>query len=591
MPIYKVQGPDGKVYRIEGPEGATADQLAAVITAQSAGKEQRAKQAEEAARKEFDPTIGMSGFDKFAAGAGKAITDIGRGVGQLVGAVSKEDVAESRKRDAALMNTGAGQAGNIVGNVAAFAPAAFIPGANTMTGGAAIGALSGLVQPATSAEERVKNTAVGGALGGAVPAAITALKTGRSLIEPLYQGGRDRIVGRAITDAAATDPTQLARALRGNQSAVPGVQRTVAEVADNPSLAALQRTASQANPAVMNEAAARAAANNEARSAFLSELAGKDGRREFMDAAREATARELYGKARAAGVDAGALTPEAQANIAAFQSRIPSEIMERAKELAKLQGVNMDNDSAVQGLHWIKMAVDSKIGTAKRAGDETLARAYMTLKNDLLDGMDQLSPAYGNARRTYAAMSKPIAEMDVVGAIADKAASPLTGNLQPAAFARALSDETAQRVTGMPTARLESVLGPQAMSGLGAVKDDLARVNFANTAGRGVGSDTVQKLAYSNILNEAGVPSFMRNLGPAGIVGNVAQRAGQIVYKDANEKLGEQLARALLNPNEAAGLVEAGMVTPQMQSLVNALRRGGTALGASAPALVQANQQ
>src|SRR5690348_1636860 len=31
MPIYTLQGPDGKTYDVQGPEGATADQLGAFI--------------------------------------------------------------------------------------------------------------------------------------------------------------------------------------------------------------------------------------------------------------------------------------------------------------------------------------------------------------------------------------------------------------------------------------------------------------------------------------------------------------------------------------------------------------------------------
>jgi hypothetical protein len=154
-----------------------------------------------------------------------------------------------------------------------------------------------------------------------------------------------------------------------------------------------------------------------------------------------------------------------------------------------------------------------------------------------------------------------------------------------------LSDKTAQTVTGQKGATLAKIMDPDQMKMLGSIGDDLGRADFAGTAGRGVGSDTVQKLAFSNMLDAAGVPSAVRSFAPAGIVGNVAQRAGQIVYKDANEKMAAQLAQALLNPQDAAKLMEAGMVTPQMIALMNGLRRTGAATGATAPGLVQANQQ
>ena len=36
MPVYKVQGPDGRIHKIDGPEGATLEQLVAVIQEQDA---------------------------------------------------------------------------------------------------------------------------------------------------------------------------------------------------------------------------------------------------------------------------------------------------------------------------------------------------------------------------------------------------------------------------------------------------------------------------------------------------------------------------------------------------------------------------
>ena len=85
-----------------------------------------------------DPTEGMSGAQRFMAGVGKAMTDVGRGVRQYlpesIGGLSDADIAQARKYDAPLMNTTAGTLGSIAGNVAMLAPTAAIPGANTVTG-------------------------------------------------------------------------------------------------------------------------------------------------------------------------------------------------------------------------------------------------------------------------------------------------------------------------------------------------------------------------------------------------------------------------------------------------------------------------
>lgn len=112
-----------------------------------------------------DPTEGMSSTEKFLAGAGKAFIDVGRGVGQLVGAVSREDVDEARRLDAPLMRTGAGRAGSIAGSVAAFAPTAFIPGANTAAGAGLIGAGMGATQPVGTEDSRLANIGIGAGLG------------------------------------------------------------------------------------------------------------------------------------------------------------------------------------------------------------------------------------------------------------------------------------------------------------------------------------------------------------------------------------------------------------------------------------------
>lgn len=583
MRVYTVEGPDGRRYKIEGPEGATAEQLGQIIMGQMQQPQT------------FDPTEGMTGTQKFLAGVGKGMVDMGRGVGQMIPVrrngewdtlVTREDVARARELDAPLMQTGAGVAGNVTGTLATALPAMLIPGANTLTGSALIGAGYGLLQPSASTEETMTNTALGGAAGAVIPGGIKAYKVGKSFIDPLYEGGRQQIIGRTIANAAGGQADDALRNLTNATDLIPGSQLTTAQAAKVPSLAALERTASAIDPTTANAYALRMQAQNEAR---IAALQGVTPDKAAAVANRSRVAGNLYDQARSINIDPATVTPQLQKQIGDLVNRLPDDVVARAKELAKLNGVAVDDVGSVQGLHWVKKGLDSKIETAIRAGDNEMASAYRTLQGQFLDTLDQLSPIYQQARQTFAQMSPPVNQADVLEEIA-KRATNFRGDMTPAAFSRAATDQVAKTATGNPTATLAKTLSPKQQATINAIKEDLLLADFAKNAGRGVGSDTVQKMAYSNLLDQAGVPTFVRNFGPAGVTGNLMQRAGQLVYKDANQKMATELAEALLDPKQAAALIKKGMVTPQQVARLNAVNRGGAVLGASAPGLLYLNQ-
>lgn len=117
------------------------------------------------------------GANRFLIGAGKAISDLLLGSEQaaraLVPGISKREAelareaGERRIRDQPIMETGAGMAGNIAGNIAATLPTALIPGAGTYAGAAGIGGALGAMQPVAEGESRIGQTAMGAAGGAA----------------------------------------------------------------------------------------------------------------------------------------------------------------------------------------------------------------------------------------------------------------------------------------------------------------------------------------------------------------------------------------------------------------------------------------
>lgn len=156
---YEITAPDGRRFEVTAPEGATQQD----ILAYAKGSWERRQAGERDLQRMANPTGSFS--ENFAAGVGKGMTDIGQGIGQAVGLQSREDVTEKRRLDAPLSATGGGKAGQFTGMAVPLAATALIPGANTLTGAAAIGVGTGAMMPSESTKETALNVGLGGFLG------------------------------------------------------------------------------------------------------------------------------------------------------------------------------------------------------------------------------------------------------------------------------------------------------------------------------------------------------------------------------------------------------------------------------------------
>jgi hypothetical protein len=199
-----------------------------------------------------------SGVSDFFGGLKKAGTDTVLGVKQLgamagIGdqAALEKEAVDVKARDAAMMDTGAGMAGNVIGNIGM----ALLPGGalklagkaipalsavgnallapKTLGGAAALGAATGVVQPATSNEDRVTNAVIGGVGGSAGNLAARGIsrvlnpQTDDAVKALMNQGVTPtpgQIMGGAAKRAedAATSIPLLGDAIRARQKAVIG---------------------------------------------------------------------------------------------------------------------------------------------------------------------------------------------------------------------------------------------------------------------------------------------------------------------------------------------------------------------------------
>jgi hypothetical protein len=583
--------------------------------------------------KKDNPTDGMTGSQKYFAGVGKFFVDSKNGVKQITGNMTREEVDAIKQRDAPLMDTtqakfgyGSGalasvivpgallsrgaaagnaaiQAGNASNTVRA-ATAVSTLGRNallptTIKGATAQGATIGALQPVGTDDSRVQNAAVGGGLGllGQLVAngIVGGVRAARG--QAVTQTGADRKVADLIRENALKGEAAL---MQPQPSAIPNVQRTLAEESLDDGIAGLQRTA--IDPAWMTN---QGRVNNAARIDYLNPIAGDESAMRQAEALREANNADAFTRARAEQF-AVPTPPEkplivmpsgvSRPNIGAQSTA--DDMSPLYAQLDSIKAKFAGGDSAPVVGSWAKRIQDAKgnsleldnirksIALTMRQKPEgvdiaDLSQVYDALTNHLKG----LSPNYREAIDGWARDSIPIDRMNIgqelVGRRGGTAVlDPVTGQqvLTPAAFsglARDL-DGVAQRATGFNRATADRYLSPDDFARISAVQDDLERQAFAQTAGGRPGSPTYDRVEMAGRIANSAVP-----------IPQIVKDGFAVLDRIGQDRLKSKLAEVLANPQQARELLarypasDARVIEGVLKRIGWSAGVGGTAVSTS----------
>jgi hypothetical protein len=543
----------------------------------------------------YSPTVGMSVTERFAAGYGGAIPQMVRGIGQRLGLVDQKSVDETARLEKPLLETSSGALGRTAGLVVPLAGTSIIPAANTVAGGAAVGGMAGLAEPTQTGESVAGNVAKGAVLGGLGAAVARALPTGaKAITDPMREGGRRTIAGRVLNQVAGSNAAGVQAAARHPQQLVPGSVPTLAEATQDAGIAGFQLAASSASPEVKRQLAEQAQQNMAARLSALRGVAGTPQEQAMARGLRDYMSEPLYRDAMTTPIDparAQMMAPQMQN----LMQRMPAGIVERARELARINGEAITDEGSMRGLQYVKMAVDDMLsGTGNTSIGKQTQRALMQFKNDLNLTLEELSPAFTQANRNYATFSKPINEQQTGQYLLEKLQPALMDYAQSVptraraeSFAGALRDapRTIRGATGMRGfSELSDVMSPGGVSAVEGVARDLARSASAQDLAKTIGSTTAQNLSGQNLIRQflgpLGMPQGTAERIAGSALLNPVTRATNLVYGGAEQRIQQELARALTDPKYAAQLMQ-GATRPTFESAVVRQLLSGAQQGAA----------
>lgn len=451
------------------------------------------------------------------------------------------------------LSTGGLRAGNLAQNASLGARTADL-GARVAGGAAAGGTSAALVDP--------ESAAVGAGIGAALPPGLAAAgRAGRivgSVVAPFTRGGVERVVGRALNEFAS-DPAAAQAALRAAPEVVPGSMPTAAAAAGDVGLAGLQRAVINRSPALSSELAERASTQNDARTRVIEAIAGNPGKIATAQEARDvATAAMRESALNSAGnVPAGGILGSLEQMIAAPGNAglITQSALRRVRD--QIAGNTVDGAINSRALYAVRKDLNDILGGRLQGESGNLRQASGQLidARGVLDDAMEAAAQRGGANTSwrgylnqYSQMSRPIEQMEILEDVLKRIQ---TGSMDTRG-ALNMSSAKLNNILKNEGAELKKKLTPDQLQTLRNVQADLNASTLANTAGKAVGSNTVQNLGSDQFLSEVLGPG----LGGSGLARDTLGRVAGFAARRANTAIEERLGEALLEPQTAALLMD-----------------------------------
>lgn len=544
-------------------------------------------------RQAMTDALGTMGADtnSLAFDAGKLGAEVAgtAGVGGVVAAPLRGLAALAPRAAPALapiieaITTSGMRAGQVAPGFVAGAKAL---GTRALGGAVTGGASAGLVNP--------EDAGTGAGIGAAIPvvgkAAGAAGNAAASFARPFLKSGQQRIVGDALREFS-TNPAAAAN-MRAAREVVPGSVPTAVMASGDEGLAGLSRTMQSANPQYAAELSARQAAQNAARTSAIEGVAGNTGKLTLAKEARDkATAAMRESALDAAGVvpadqvlsrldsmlkapsNAGRIAQQALSNVrdqiakftenGGIDARALYAIRKDINEVlgGKLQGEAGNLKYASGQLIDAKALIDNVIDQAGRKAQQSTSTALAPAgANIALPGAAGSAGAPRASWKQYLAeyskQSVPINQMELLDDVMKRVQTGTVdkeGNL-------VLSAAKLNNLMKNEGQDLMKKLAPDQIDLLRRLAADLNASQLATNSGKAAGSNTVQNLASNNLLQS----TLGNKIGGSTPATALLGRVMQLPYGNANKQISEQLGAALLDPQEAARLMQ----NPAAQSAI-----------------------